>query len=901
VFGGATTAISDTTFHDNSTLSGSGGAIYIRDAAPMTLTRVTVTKNKAQAIGGGIAVAGTGSRLDMIDSHVTTNQSVTTAGGIYCQGTLNITTSNIDGNEASGVGGGIFVEGMTNIIGVVTGNTVSQTTVSSNKSFSGGGGLNATATASVNLALTAFDKNYTYAGDGAGIRCLGTMVAQDVFVTNGNADAGPGDSYGGGIYFAGSKLTFTGNVSSNSSKYGAAINLNSGTATFKTCFIAFNHAVGGDGGALRIGGGSMTVDNSTIFGNTADTNGGGISNYATLTITLTGVSINTAYNNGGGVYQGSGTTTVSGGCTIDSNSALGSNGAGHGEGGGIYNSSGTVTVNNSLIDYNVANYRGGGALNFGTLTVDRTLVRNNISYGGDSSLNTFGGGGIYNFATATVTNSILRKNSTQAQDGGGFYNGWFATATLTNVTFDQNQSAEDGGGLKNNRGTATLTNTTFSGNTAQADGGGVYNDDAKTDLRHVTFSGNSAINGGAIYNLATDPARTLSLQNTIIAKSPSGSNCVSDFPGSLNVVSQGYNLSDDGSFVAGGHCSAAFGGTDQNNTNPRLSALGNYGGATVGPNSEPLQTYLLLPGSPAIDAILGGVSGCGSSFQADERGVSRPQDGDGNGGFACDIGAVEVKTNETPTTLGNVSARLPVLTGDNALFAGFIITGTEPKKVIVRALGPSVAVPGNLEDPTLELYSGSTLLESNDNWVDSTNKQAIIDSTIPPPNNKESAIVRTLPANGTAYTAIVRGANGGTGIGVVEAYDLDRYANSKLANISTRGFVQTGDNILFAGTIVLGSAPQKVIIRALGPSLSVDGKLGDPTLELHDSNGAVLQTNDNWVDSPDKQAILDSTIAPRNDLESAIVATLVPATYTAVVRGAGDTSGIAVVEVYALE
>ena len=248
--------------------------------------------------------------------------------------------------------------------------------------------------------------------------------------------------------------------------------------------------------------------------------------------------------------------------------------------------------------------------------------------------------------------------------------------------------------------------------------------------------------------------------------------------------------------------------------------------------------------------------------------------------------------------LANISTRLLVGTGDNVLFGGFIVTGTQSKKVLIRALGPSTGVLGAMADPTLELYQGTTLLESNDNWVDSPNKQAIIDSTIPPNDPLESAIVRSVPPGN--YTAIERGVNNGTGIGVVEAYDLDTSANSKLANISTRGLVQTGDNVLFAGTIVVGQASQKVIIRALGPSTGVPGAMADPTLELHDGNGTLLEANDNWVDSPNKQAIIDSTIPPPNDLESAIVRTLTPANYTAIVRGANNTTGIAVVEVYAL-
>ena len=271
-------------------------------------------------------------------------------------------------------------------------------------------------------------------------------------------------------------------------------------------------------------------------------------------------------------------------------------------------------------------------------------------------------------------------------------------------------------------------------------------------------------------------------------------------------------------------------------------------------------------------------------------------------------GGAEPPPTPTPTptpatTLANISTRLRVGSGENVLIAGFIVTGTQPKKVIIRGIGPSLPFADKLTNPALELYGPNGLIEANDNWVDSPNKQAIIDSTIPPSNNSESAIVATLPANGAGYTAIVRGVNDGTGIGVVEVYDLDRTVDSKLANISTRGFVSTGDNVLIAGTIVLGSQSQKVIVRAIGPSLPIPGKLNNPTLEMRDGNGGLIEANDNWVDSPNKQAIIDSTIPPTNDLESAIVQTLPAngASYTAIVRGVNDAPGIAVVEVYALQ
>jgi serine protease AprX len=256
-----------------------------------------------------------------------------------------------------------------------------------------------------------------------------------------------------------------------------------------------------------------------------------------------------------------------------------------------------------------------------------------------------------------------------------------------------------------------------------------------------------------------------------------------------------------------------------------------------------------------------------------------------------------------PTVLGNVSSRLVVQTGDNVLIGGFIVTGTQDKTVVVRGLGPSLNLPNKLADPTLELRDSSGgLIQTNDNWANSPNRQAIQDSGLAPPSDLEPAIIATLPANGNAYTAIVRGVNDTTGTGVVEIYDIDRKVDSKLANISTRGLVGTGDNILIAGTIIVGQASQQVVVRALGPSLSLDGKLANPTLELRDQNGGLLDANDNWVDSANKQAIANAGLAPTNDLESAILATLPAnnAIYTAIVRGVNDTTGIAVVEVYAL-
>jgi hypothetical protein len=158
----------------------------------------------------------------------------------------------------------------------------------------------------------------------------------------------------------------------------------------------------------------------------------------------------------------------------------------------------------------------------------------------------------------------------------------------------------------------------------------------------------------------------------------------------------------------------------------------------------------------------------------------------------------------------------------------------------------------------------------------------------------------TLPANGAAYTAVVRGANNTTGIGVVQIYDVDPFGNARLANISSRGPVQTGDNVLFAGLIVVGATPQNVVVRAIGPSLNIAGKLADPSLELRNGNGAMVEANDDWDLSNNKQALIDSGLAPVNPVESAIIRPLPPGNYTAIVKGANGSTGIAVVEAYGI-
>ncbi|MFZ3376461.1 MAG: hypothetical protein WA183_12990, partial [Chthoniobacterales bacterium] len=258
----------------------------------------------------------------------------------------------------------------------------------------------------------------------------------------------------------------------------------------------------------------------------------------------------------------------------------------------------------------------------------------------------------------------------------------------------------------------------------------------------------------------------------------------------------------------------------------------------------------------------------------------------------------------------NISTRLLVQTGDNVGIGGFIINGTDPKKVILRAIGPSLTargVPGALRDPTLELHDHTNAtIAFNDNWKDS--QQSAIQATgLAPSDDRESAIVQTLAPG--AYTAIVRGSGNTSGIGLIEAYDLDPSANSKLANISTRGFVSTGDDVMIGGFIVggglgvNGAGSEEVVVRGVGPSLTragVPNALQDPTLELHDGNGAIIASNDNWR-ATQQSEIQATGLAPSDDRESAILATLVQGNYTVILRGKNNTAGVGLVEVYKVQ
>jgi hypothetical protein len=254
----------------------------------------------------------------------------------------------------------------------------------------------------------------------------------------------------------------------------------------------------------------------------------------------------------------------------------------------------------------------------------------------------------------------------------------------------------------------------------------------------------------------------------------------------------------------------------------------------------------------------------------------------------------------------NISTRLRVESAERIAIGGFIISGNVPKKVVVRGIGPSLSGSGLsdfLADPVLELRNSSgALVTQNDNWQDDASQSAqLVTLGLAPQNSKESGIVATLPPG--AYTALLSGKNQTSGVGLVEIYDVDSAASSRLANISTRGFVRTGSDVMIAGFILgQGSADSTVAIRALGPSLrdfNLGDLLDDPVLELRDSNGALLATNDNWEDDSISAAqLIARGLAPSEPAEPAIYASLPPGAFTAVVSGKAGDIGIGVVEVY---
>ena len=663
--------------------------------------------------------------------------------------------------------------------------------------------------------------------------------------------AGPGSNVTlAGITVANGDIDDTADI-----REGAAVRNDHGTITVRRCTFSGNR--GSSGGAIyndgrASGTATLHISDSILTENSAKTGGG-------------------VYNAGAAIYNDAG---GGGSAFLNVTDSL----INRNTGGGV-----STRADNSgfakamLTRCTVSENVGGALISYGSGTGEAVLEVQDCTIAGNSA---GGGAGINVGSTgpsgigrATAHNTTITGNHAFGAGGagGGGVSSDNGMLTLTNCTLVNNTAQTNGGGINKFSGVANITNCTFSGNSAASGNGGAINNFAsgKLTVTNCTFSANHGI------GLRNEFAQ-LETGNTIYRRAAGGENITNR---SGTVTSHGSNLSDD---AAGGDESTGPGGLlnaagDIRNTDPRVAELASNGGRTA--------THALLPDSPAINA-----GNDGNAPVRDQRDYVRSG--------VSDIGAFEFGGVKA-STLANIATRMQVQTGENVLIGGFIITGTEQKKLMLRAVGPSLDLSGRLENPTLEIVDSSNeQVAFNDNWNDAPNRQEMIDSQVAPAHNLESAILVQLAPG--PYTAVMRGAADTSGIGVVEVYDLERSANAELANIATRGFVQTAEKVMIGGFIMVGPNAQRVLIRAIGPSLPLSGSLADPLLELFDGNGSALRANDNWRENQEAE-IIATSIAPSHEREAAILETLAPGAYTAVVRGVNAATGVAVVEVYALD
>ncbi len=741
---------------------------------------------------------------------------------------------------------------------------------------------------------------------------------------------------------AGSSTMFTNNggLASGLTTSGNTIFNNTSTAGSGT----FNNNGGTVSGAN--GGATEFEDTSTAANGTFNNNGGaasgafgGFTSFSQFSNNTSSAASGTFNNKSGAVSGANGGQTAFLGNSTAANGIFTNNGSAFsGAGQGFVQFQGTATAANGTFTNKSGTVSGasGGATYFfgGSTAGNGTFITNGAAVTGTVN------GGFINFSnTSTAGNGTFTNKGSAVSGPGQGFTAFFETATAGNSTFTNNGGTVSGarGGVTQFLNSSTAGTATLIANGGTAGGGGAiifFQDDSTGGTARVKVFGNGSLDvsrqntpGVTIGSIEGSGNVFLGANNLTVGSnnlSTTLSGVIQDggfnggTGGSLTRIGAGtlsltkLNTYTGGTLINAGTLIAAHDGA-LGAGNVRLTASG----ATLTLRSGATNNY--ISDNSTINIVQGATANLNFTGASDRvggivlNGVMQTEAGtygSASSGatfksaFFSGTGTLVLGTAE-PTVLANISTRLRVETGNNVLIGGFIITGTQPKKVIVRAIGPSLPVAGKLANPTLELYDAEgTRLVTNDNWKTRDtggSQQAEIEATtIPPSNDLESAIVRTLPANNAAYTAIVKGKNGTTGIGLVEVYDLDREVDSKLANISTRGLVQTGNEVMIGGFIVLGSNPQKVIARAIGPSLPVAGKLANPVLELRDGNGTLLDRNDNWR-STQQAEIIATTIPPSNDLESAIVRTLPPGAYTAIVSGAGGTTGVALVEVYALQ
>lgn len=663
----------------------------------------------------------------------------------------------------------------------------------------------------------------------------------------------------------------------NSARQGGAISTYRAIAEVQGCIFRGNSARG-TGNGEAIGG---TIVSLSFDGLDSTTNGG------TLNRRSASVSVEDTYFEGSG-----GTDARQGGCIFasgDLNSAYGFGG---------------VTPDPSTPP---ETHRG-------TLTLRRVVFSNFRVQEADGTPGTGGAvmGDFMNFSAE----DILVERCTASDYAGGLEFIQGSSVIIKNSTIAQAQAGALGAGVTMFGGHLEISNTQFIANSITGTGNGsaiTTAPDPSSGARpavdmtgfveNCLFTNNSG--GATIYDGDRSTAPFNLLQYRSNRFFPNDGAFVSDLAGAASAT----ELNDvtiprpDG--TASDKGSSNTGLADAPNAGALLTvpqAIATFGapGETV-----PIPSYLAYAWS-------------GQAATLDGSALSAPSGTavmTAEGPHVLTVGNVSLSTVPPPGAAVNISTRLPVGTDTNVLIGGFIIQGSSAKRVIVRAIGPSLAaggVGGVLQDPMLEIYdSAGAVIATNDNWR-STNiggaiaqNQAteVFGSTVAPVNEAEAAVVLDLPPG--AYTAVVRGAGATTGVGLVEVYDLSSGVASKLANISTRGFIQTGENVMIGGFIYAGgSGATNIVIRALGPSLAAAGvtnALSDPTLELFDGNGTAVAANDNWKDTQQRE-IEATGLQPTNESEATLlVRSPARGLFTAIVRGKDDGTGVGIVEAYVFQ
>jgi hypothetical protein len=657
---------------------------------------------------------------------------------------------------------------------------------------------------------------------------------------------------------------FTNNIAGQ----GGAISIFRAITEIDGCMFSANRAIGtgsaeGIGGTI-IGLSSDGVDPSTAFG----------------TINRRAVQLDIRDSlfrgTGGGVADGrqGGSIFVNG----DENAAYGLNGV---------HQNGTVASNRAVVnltrvafaDSAVANSGAilgtGGAVmaHFVTLSIDSSVFQNCVASDFGGALEAIGG------ASVAMTRTTIA--GCKAGSLGGAITMFGGNLNITQSNFVQNQTTGSGGNgsvittapapaagsIPAENISGMISNCVFSNNSG---GPTIFDGDrGAPPFNLLQYSGNTIFSGtgGVAYDGDYVEASTVAQLNQLVMQRSDGTTTIKA-PAPANVAPT--SAPTVGALLM---------------IPPTILQSGAPG------ETLPISSYLAYSSNGGPVTVDGAPQGSSSGIVPTTA----------NGVHTLTVGSQSVATVPPPGAALNISTRLPVGTGQNVLIGGFIVQGPSPKKVIVRAIGPSLPLAGALQDPFLELHdSTGAAIATNDDWR-STQTIDIHATSLAPTNNAESAIVATLEPG--AYTAVVRGANNTTGIAVVEAYDLDAVRSSKLANIATRGSIQTGDDVMIGGFILGGgTGATRVLVRGIGPSLGAFGitnSLADPMLELHDSNGALIDANDDWRTN---QALIQSTgLQPTNNAESALLlSNPPPGAYTVILRGKSNGTGVGVVEAYLL-